>query len=191
MATAPPIAFSHVGIHCFDLEKMVDFYTRIMGLTLTDHGEIERGGAVAVPVNLAFLSSDPRDHHQLVLVGKPEREVERGALLINQISFRLDSLDRLRKLRRTLEHEGVTTFRTVSHGNAWSIHFPDPEGNTVEAFVDSPWYVSQPAAEPLDLDRSDEEIRRATEERFGNEPSFRPVEEWRSEVAQKMGVRNS
>ena len=39
MATrAPSIAFSHVGIHVTDLRRMVEFYTRFLGFTVTDRG---------------------------------------------------------------------------------------------------------------------------------------------------------
>ena len=34
----------------------------------------------------------------------------------------------------------------VSHGNAWSLYFTDPEGNGLECFVDSPFHVAQPYA---------------------------------------------
>lgn len=28
-----------------------------------------------------------------------------------------------------------------NHGNAWSIYFADPEGNRIELYTPSPWYV--------------------------------------------------
>ena len=30
--------FSHMGICCFDLKKMEDFYTRVIGMQVTDRG---------------------------------------------------------------------------------------------------------------------------------------------------------
>ena len=60
---------------------------------------------------LIFLSRDPHDHHQLVLVsGKPDNippnpfNAQFGSV-INQISFRVGSLDSLRKLQKILEKE--------------------------------------------------------------------------------------
>ena len=58
MPTAPTITISHVSFHCFDLDAMVDFYTRVLGFRLTDRGKM-RGDK-----DIAFLSGDARDHHQ-------------------------------------------------------------------------------------------------------------------------------
>ena len=49
----------HVGIICDDFMKMRDFYTRVMGLTVTDE-DPDRGSC--------FLSADPEnEHHELAL----------------------------------------------------------------------------------------------------------------------------
>ena len=44
MAAAPRIAFSHVGIYARDLARMEGFYTRFMGLVVTDRGPLETPG---------------------------------------------------------------------------------------------------------------------------------------------------
>ncbi len=51
MASAPSIAFSHVGIHVTDLRQMENFYTRFLGFTVTDRGPL-------APPNAPALSSD-------------------------------------------------------------------------------------------------------------------------------------
>ena len=185
MSTKPAITFSHIGLHCFDLEAMVGFYTGVMGLTETDRGEIPFQDTT---VEIVFLSGEPRDHHQIALVGRPARTVPASDLLLNQISFRLDGLPTLRRVKRLAEEAGVEGFIPISHGNAWSIYFPDPEGNTIEAFVDSPWYVAQPRADALDLSLSDEEIVDWTRQSIEDESTFQPVEQWRTEIGRKMGV---
>ncbi len=73
----------------------------------------------------------------------------------------------------------------VSHGNAWSVYFKDPEGNTIEVFCDSPFHVAQPQARPWDLSLSEDELRRRTEEEFGNEPQFKPMDEFYAEHRRK------
>ena len=69
--------------------------------------------------------------------------------------------------------------RNLNHGNALSIYFSDLEGNTVEVYMDTPYYVPQPHGDPLDLDLSDEEIMRQTERSCRSDPGFMPLEEWR------------
>ncbi len=60
----------------------------------------------------------------------------------------------------------------VNHGNAWSVYFQDPEGNTIEVFCDSPFHVRQPQLHPRDPALEEDELCRATEREFSSEPDF-------------------
>lgn len=181
MATsAPPktLSFSHVGIHVHDLAMMRDFYKRMFGFVETD-SSVFKGRAIC------FLTRDPADHHQIVLV--EGRTADADALMLNQISLRAGSLDDLRTMAARLQDEpGVSDLTPLSHGNAWSIYFRDPEGNRIEIFVDSPWYVAQPFGEPLDLSKTDDEIVRETEAFIRDKPGFQPAEDWRAGLAQRI-----
>jgi catechol-2,3-dioxygenase len=107
--------------------------------------------------DLVFLSRDPREHHQIVLVsGRPPGLPN---LIVNQISFRVDDLASLQRFYASLEGEDVSDLDPSNHGNAWSLYFRDPEGNRLEVFVDTDWYISQPFKIPLDLHRPEQEIR--------------------------------
>ena len=177
MTDAPALTISHVVLHCFDIEKMINFYTRVLGLHMTDDGTI--GGPDYKGARIAFFSSDPRDHHQLALT--EGRDAEKGSVLLHQISFRHDSLARLRALKQRLDAEDGADITPADHGTHWSIYFFDPEGNRIEAFVETPWYVRQPVWSDLDLAQTDAEIAATTESRFGDDPSFRPIDQWRAE----------
>jgi catechol-2,3-dioxygenase len=183
MTATPTISLSHVVLHCFDLDRMIDFYTRVLGLHQTDRITIGGGEFAGAP--LVFFSNDPRDHHQLALsVG---RSADRESVLLHQISFRHDSLDRLRGLRDALAEDGGGVEETVDHGTHWSIYFHDPEGNFIEAFVDTPWYVV-PHYHALDLSLSDDEIAAATEARIKDRPEFKPLAQWQEELAEEIGL---
>ena len=176
---APAIALRHFGVFVSELDRMVDFYTRLLGLTVTDRGDLGDR-------HLVFLSRDPDEHHQFVLVtGRPP---DVGFNVVNQISFRLPALADLQALYARVVDEGVEELRTVSHGNAWSAYFKDPDGNRVEVYVATPWYTPQPYAEPLDLTRPEDEIRRRTEAECRARPRFMSQDDWRREVAARMGV---
>jgi catechol 2,3-dioxygenase len=170
---------AHMGIFVRDRGKMVKFYTDVLGLMITDQGETSAGGT-----HLTFMSADPGEHHQVVLVtGRPE---DTGFNPINQVSFLVDSLEQLREVhRRALEH-GATAMRTVSHGNAWSAYFLDPEGNRLEAYLHTPFYVPQPHGEPLDLGKTDDEILHATEAACAKDPGFMPREAFAAKVAARL-----
>ena len=49
--------------------------------------------------------------------------------------------------------------RPMDHGNAWSLYFRDPEGNRLEVFCDTQWYIEQPCLEDLDLSLPADQIR--------------------------------
>lgn len=179
---APELSFSHFGFFVRDLERMADFYTRLLGFTVSDRGELDtpRGR-----VGLVFLTRDPREHHQIVLAsGRPE---ELPFNPINQISFRMKDFAGLREMYRALQNErSVSEIAPVSHGNALSLYFRDPEGNRIELFVDTPWYVDQPMRIPMDMSLADEALWQWAEKTARTLPGYKPVEQWRADLANKI-----
>ena len=180
MTSAAP-ALSHFGIHVTDIGTMVDFYTRVLGLLVTDRGTLDESGRT-----LAFLSRDPDEHHQLVLVtGRPP---DAGYNVVNQISFKLPTLADLKALHARVRDTGIKEFRIVTHGNAWSVYYADPEGNRVELFVDTPWHTPQPFAEPFDIEAPAEAIMAETEAICRRRPGFASRLEWRAAQVERMRV---
>jgi catechol-2,3-dioxygenase len=179
--TRPAPVLSHFGIHVTDIARMEDFYTRVLGLLVSDRGTLPDSGRT-----LVFLSRDPDEHHQLVLVtGRPPGETYN---VVNQISFKLPSLADLKSMHARLRQEGVKDFRIVTHGNAWSVYVGDPEGNRVELFVDTPWHTPQPLAEPFDIEAPTATIMAETEALCRRRPGFASRAEWRRAQADRMGV---
>ena len=179
----PEVAFSHVGLFVRDLASMEDFYSRVLGFTVTDRGELE---TPAGGVELVFLSRDPREHHQLVLATGRPPALEFN--VVNQISFRVADLATLRHFHAALQDEPVSAMVPVTHGNAISLYFRDPEGTRLELFFDTPWHCRQPVREPVDFTRSDEDILAATERLARSRPGFTTREAWMAELATRMGA---
>ncbi len=92
-------------------------------------------------------------------------------------------IDDLRRVRAAALDEGAQQMRCMNHGNALSIYFADLEGNTVEVYLDTPWYVPQPHGDPLDLGKPDEEIWAETEAICRADPGFVPVATWQARFA--------
>lgn len=145
----PQVArLGHVGLYCDDLMKMRDFYSRIMGLTITDE-DLKRG--------IVFLSADPEaEHHELALA--QAKEPGQKTQSVQQVSFKVKSLDDVREFYHVLQAEGLRIDRTVTHGIACSIYFYDPEDNRVELYYTTPFNVRQPLGEHIDLDKSNDEL---------------------------------
>ncbi len=82
---------------------------------------------------------------------------------------------------------GTTEMLSVTHGNAISIYFRDPEGNRIEAFVDTPWYCEQPLREIIDLNDDDATIFAHAEKIARSRPKFQLRSTWQAEMASRMG----
>lgn len=187
-ARAPKIQFSHFGINVRDLDRMEDFYTKVVGFTVTDRGTVDSLG-----ISLVFMSMDPMEHHQFVIcTGDPDDlgSNSKGAFFagpINQLSFRLESLDDLRIMyNRLAEQADPEKLLVGTHGIAWSVYAHDPEGNTLEFFVDTPWFIDQPFLEPFDLSKSDDQIISETEALCREAPGFQPYGSWRDGLAKEL-----
>jgi catechol-2,3-dioxygenase len=144
-----PIAeLGHVGFWVDDLAQMRTFYTEMMGLTVTDE-DLEKG--------MVFLSARPEtEHHELVLARG--RQSFDDVKLIQQVSFRIDSVESLLDFHRRFKEAGVKVQQEVTHGNAYGIYFWDPEGNRIEVYYRVPIDVRQPFRKDLNLDQSLEDV---------------------------------
>jgi len=183
MSSTPAVHFSHIGIFVSDIARMERFYTGFLGFLVSDSGDLGT-------VRMVFLSRNPHDHHQIVLVeGRP---AEAAFSVINQISLRVEDLSALRHFQANAEKHGASNVHAMTHGNAISVYFWDPEGNRVEVFIDTPWYVQQPFRHPIDLSLPDQEVWRWAEAHARNLPGFRPVSEWQQQfqtrVIQREGL---
>ena len=148
-------SLGHVGIVCDDFLNMRDFYTRVLGLTITDESP-ERSSC--------FLSGDPEtEHHQLALgqsrgPDHPDgpRPKTQG---VGQISFIVESMDALKNLYHRVKDDGRRIDNVVTHGISCSVYFFDPEDNRIEIYYKTGYIVKQGFGRPIDLEnQSNEEI---------------------------------
>jgi len=175
MSDRPKLSFSHMGLFVTDLLKMVDFYTRVLGFVISDRAVRPDGNEVC------FITLDPREHHQIVLAtGRPP---DLSYSVIQQLSFRLETLSALREIYKALKREPITELGPISHGNAISAYFRDPEGNRLEVFIDTQWHVPQPCAAPVDLLKSDAEIMTFVARQVADLPGVRARADWEHERA--------
>ena len=73
---------SHVGFYVTDIDKMVDFYTRFLGFTISDRGPRPDG-------EIVFMTRDASEHHQLVFAtGRP---ADLAFNIVDRKSTRLNS----------------------------------------------------------------------------------------------------
>src|SRR3954471_12087141 len=117
----------HVVINVRNLEDSVDFYRDRLGLHIT--GEMGRA---------AFLAGAAgRTHHELLLI-EVGPDAERGRLGLNHLAFRVGTTDdELRGALAELKARGVSPTPVGDHGGvSHSAFVDDPDGNTVELYID-------------------------------------------------------
>jgi catechol 2,3-dioxygenase-like lactoylglutathione lyase family enzyme len=120
-------SISHIVLYVKDLDKMVDFYTNMLGLVKYR----ENAG------RMVFLTPDPElDDHQLALVKGREGD----AKLIAHIAWKVETPAEIKEFYDRFKAAGVPIDHCVSHayaemGNTVSCYFLDPEGNRIEVYA--------------------------------------------------------
>ena len=136
---------SHVGVFVKDLDTMTQFYCDTLGLT-----ESHRNGD-----RMVFLSADvEKEDHEVVLV----RGRDGDAKIIQQLSFRVGTIEDVKAFYQTFQQMGVEIQQTVSHGAGASCYFYDPEDNRLEVFADIEVEGGRGYSGPIDLEKSAEEV---------------------------------
>jgi catechol 2,3-dioxygenase len=143
-------SISHVVLYVRDLDKMVDFYTNMLGLIKYREN----------PGRMVFLTPDPElDDHQLALVKGREGD----AKLIAHIAWKVETPAEIKEFYERFKTAGVPIDHCVSHaytemGNTVSCYFLDPEGNRIEVYALVAERDDARENRPLDLDKSLSEI---------------------------------
>ena len=169
-------SFSHLGLYVKSLPSMERFYCDVLGFFVTDRlGEGDQ--------EMVFLSRSVQEHHQLVLA--PGRSAT-SASTLNQISFEIEALPSLIEAYQALKELNISGMQAMNHGGSWSLYLPDPEGNTVELFVKTHWYVPPHATTDLDLNKPEELIRQQTALLAKQTPGSKTWGVWRQEFQKRL-----
>ena len=174
------IQWSHCVLRVRDLEGMVAFYSDMLGFSVSDRGPLGPDGP-----EIVFMSGSSSDHHQIAFAAV--RGPEDGSSLEHN-AFRVGSLAEVKEMfERVSADDRVKGIAPLSHGNAISVYFSDPEGNGIEVFCDTPWHVQQPQVRAWDPSKSDDEVLAAVEADFRDENEFMPMDQYRAERAKAFG----
>ena len=123
----------HVVLMVQDLEKSVDFYTRVLGFRVSDVYP-----ATMVPGRMVFMRC-ANDHHGVALVGGAKGPANSNEL--NHMAFEVATLDEVFRARDHLEAEGVkiTYAGRRRAGCQIAVEFLDPDNHVLEIY----WGIDQ------------------------------------------------
>lgn len=177
------LRWSHAFINVDDMQAMLAFYTDVLGFEVTDQGEV--GGRPAT-----FMSQVETDHHQLAFLERPRADDASPANRVGHFAFRVETLADVKAMHDRLRaDERVRHVAPVTHGNAWSVYFADPEGNGIEVFCDTPWHVQQPQGGSWDPAASEKDVVDATRQQFQQADGFGPIEDFYRQRAEHLARR--
>lgn len=180
-----PLRWSHAVCYVRDLDEMIDFYANVLGFEVTDRGPVAPSEGAP---EIVFMSQVETDHHQIAFL--PVGRDDAPPNSVNHFAFRTESLQDVRDMLETLRKDGrASNINPLTHGNAWSIYFSDPEGNGLEVFCDTPWHVQQPQGKPWDTTLSDAELAQWTQAEFEKQPGFGPIDAFYRERAERIQKR--
>ena len=125
----------HLVLKVRDLDRSLDFYTKVLGLEVMNDLDDQFPGA-----RVAFLANRRRDHHELALleVGGAATDPIPTSVGLAHFAFRMATREALEAAYHELLKRDVQVNFTVRHGVTDSVYLFDPDGIELEVYVDNP-----------------------------------------------------
>jgi catechol-2,3-dioxygenase len=141
----------HVGLAAKNPAVLAAFYREVMGMTVIGDSPAESPLGATL-----FLSAHPDvEDHDIVFFGNPA---------LAHTAFRVASLGEFLTFYREIKQRHLPIKFAFNHVASLAFYFDDPEGNMLEIYWATGVHgARQPIAEPIDLDLSEEELRREVE----------------------------
>ncbi len=130
----------HYGLTTAHLNAMVDWYRKVLGMTVNHRSALPPEGRGRAPFSaMAFISNDEADHRIVLfevpgVVADPDRA--RHAHL-QHVAFACRTLDDLLGTFVRLKRLGIVPVRAFDHGLGTAFYYADPDRNIVELSVNN------------------------------------------------------
>ena len=136
-----PRNLGHLVIRVRDLKRSEEFYTKFMGLEVSD-----RGGD-----SMVFFRSNQGVHHDLAIAkiagDAPGPEQDRVGLY--HFAYEFDSFDQIREAYRLANEMGIRIAGFGDHGESKGLYILDPDGIEIELSAFAPEHKDTPLQELL------------------------------------------
>ena len=125
-----PKQLGHLVLRVRDLDRCEQFYTDVLGLSVTNKR----------PGRMVFMSAGDTASHELALMpaGPDAPGLEQGRVGLYHFAWEMDSFEDLKQLYQEMKQKGVNIGGIADHGISMGVYFFDPEGNEIEAFYEMP-----------------------------------------------------
>ncbi len=132
-----PTQLSHVALRVRNIDRAVDFYTQIVGLSVRNRRD-----------SAAFLGVRAESSHELALfaLGDDAADPDPERVGMYHMAWEMASFEELEQLHQRLLASGTRV--TGYSDRACNVMFLDPDGNELEAFWEPPRDVRERARQP-------------------------------------------
>jgi len=128
----------HYGLTTGNLDAMVDWYRKVLGMTINHRSAVPAGAPHGPPFSaFAFISNDEVDHRIVLfevpgLVADPDRAHH---MHLQHVAFDYETLDELLGTYVRLKGIGILPLWVADQGVGTSFYYQDPDQNIVELNV--------------------------------------------------------
>ena len=125
-----PKNLGHVVMRVRDMDRSLDFYTQVMGLTI-----MERSSSGTV-----FMSADTEKSHELAIraIGIDANGPDHSVIGQAHMAWQMESFEDLQELYFRLKENDVRIIRIGDHGVSLGVYILDPDDNEIEVYYELP-----------------------------------------------------
>jgi catechol 2,3-dioxygenase len=134
-----PKQLGHLVMRVRELDRSLDFYTRIMGLTIMER----------TPSGTVFMSANTEKSHELAIraMGLDAPGPDHSRIGQAHMAWQMASFEDLQELYSRLRENNVRIQRIGDHGISMGVYFLDPDDNEIEVYYEMPKSQWQPSAD--------------------------------------------
>jgi catechol-2,3-dioxygenase len=129
----------HFGLTTANLEVMVDWYAKVLGMEPNHLSGSPVGAQAITRWRTAWVSNDQANHRIAImalsgLTDDAQRSRHKG---LHHVAFEYPGLDDLLATYARLKVLGIEPVRAADHGATTSFYYEDPDRNSIELMVDN------------------------------------------------------
>ena len=130
----------HYGLTTANLEDMIDWYRKVVGVTVNHRSAVSAGAGNRAPFTAVAFTSNDEANHRLVFFEIPGIAVDSDKsrhVRVQHVAFEYQTLDDLLGTYARLKGLGTLPAFAFDEGFQAAIYYEDPEQNLVELNVNN------------------------------------------------------
>jgi catechol 2,3-dioxygenase len=129
----------HFGLTTANLDAMLDWYRKVLGMTINHRSKPTPGARNGPPFSAAFASND-EVNHRVAFFELPDLDADpdkRRHPRVQHVAFEYDTLDDLLGTYARLKGLGIVPVLAADQGIQTAIYYTDPDQNSVELNINN------------------------------------------------------